>query len=176
MNFIKIAKNFANWQGMAMKYLINCFLNVHKISMFFLSREGESFDDDDMLDEADREEQLKLTAALLGTKFIGGKLALATKAASAASAAAIAKAKGIAGFADSFLDTIDLADLSSRNHICLAKCRNSPHFEKCLNHCRDLVGLSRVDFDLGVSGPISTATASIVDDPRYALLIFYFLF
>jgi len=88
------------------------------------------------LNEENRAEQLLLSAAILGKKFVAGKTALGSAAAS-----------GIANTANSFLQQLQLADLSTRNHICLHTCRNSPEFETCINLCRTLIGLPRFSFD-----------------------------
>jgi len=88
------------------------------------------------LNEEKRDEQLLLSAAILGKKFVAGKTALGSAAAS-----------GIANTANSFLQQLQLADLSTRNHICLHTCRNSPEFETCINLCRTLIGLPRFSFD-----------------------------
>ena len=104
--------------------------------MNFFFRAEQLAEDSIALTEENRAEQLLLSAAILGKKFVAGKTALGSAAAS-----------GIANTANSFLQQLQLADLSTRNHICLHTCRNSPEFETCINLCRTLIGLPRFSFD-----------------------------
>jgi len=83
--------------------------------------------DDLQLDAGGREEQF-LLSALIG-KSLASKAALASAAVSGIS------------------NTATLAALTAKQHGCLDKCRNSPNFKTCVNHCREIVGLSEVKFD-----------------------------